>query len=194
MLKYFAALFILASGFCAAPLHQAPSTVLPPVDVEAERYAIYSLFLREMFADKPVKLLVVESQTRPDTYMKEEWDRMEVEPRWQSVVDNYKAKNAQPAAVDNKFKVTLPVTLVSAQEVDQFFREGGGWWQAFYKKYPKSPGLVTFSNVGFNSEMTYALVDVGYSCGGLCGRGGLVLLVKKDGNWTREKDLIAWVS
>jgi len=80
MLKYFAALFILASGFCATPLHRAPSPVLSPVDVEAERYAIYSLFLKQMFADKPVKLLVVENQTRPDTYMKDEWDRMELEP------------------------------------------------------------------------------------------------------------------
>jgi hypothetical protein len=194
MLKYFAALFILASGFCAAPLHRAPTPVLPPVDVEAERYAIYSLFLQHMFADEPVKLLVVKNQTSPDSYIKEEWDRMELEPRWQSVVDDYKAKNVQPAAVENKFKLSTPVTIISAQEVDQIFSEGGGWWQAFYKKYPKSPGLITFSNVGFNPEMTYALVDVGYSCGGLCGRGGLVLLVKKDGSWTTEKDLISWVS
>jgi len=90
--------------------------------------------------------------------------------------------------------VPTPVTLISTQEVDQIFSGGGGWWQAFYKKYPKSPGLVTFSNVGFNPEMNYALVNVGYSCGGLCGRGGLVLLVKKDGNWIKERDLISWVS
>jgi hypothetical protein len=194
MLKYFAALFILASGFCAAPPHRAPAPVLPPVDVEAERYAIYSLFLQHMFADEPGKLVVVRNQTSPDNYVKEEWDGMGVEPRWQSVVDDYKAKNAQPAAVENKFKVSSPVTLIPAREVDQIFGEGGGWWQAFYKKYPKSSGLVTFSNVGFNHEMTYALVDVSHSCGGLCGSGGLVLLVKKDGNWIKEKDLISWVS
>jgi len=198
MLKYFAALFILASGFCAAPPHRAPppapTPAVPQIDLEAERYAIYSLFLKKIVADESVKVLVVENQTRPDTYSEDEWTGMKVEPGWQSVVDDYKTKNLQPAAVESRFKLPTTVKFISAQEVDHFFGEGGGWWKAFFQKYPKASGLVTFSNVGFNPEMTYSLVDVGYSCGGLCGNGALVLLVRKDGNWIIERHLITWVS
>jgi hypothetical protein len=183
------------SGFCAAPRHPAPApTARDMADIEAERYAIYSVFLNENFEDKPNKLLVIQNQTSKDNYLPEEWGSIKVEPSWQAAVDDYKTKNLKPSMIEDKFKVQTKVVLAPSEEIDRLFAEGGGWWQAFYKKYPHSPGLITFSNVGFNLEMTHALVDVSYSCGGLCGRGGLVLLVKKDGKWVKDEDLITWVS
>jgi hypothetical protein len=193
MLKYSVAVFILAFGFCGAR-HPAPQ---PPaartVDVEAERYAVYSVLLNRTF-EKPGKVLVIQSETNKDSTFDDEWQRIEPEPAWKTAVDDYKVKNLRPAIVEAKFSLPTKVTLISKDEVEKFFCEGCGWWAAFYKKYPDAPGLITFSNVGFNEEMNYALVDFSYMYNGLGGGGGLLLLIKKDGKWVKERQLTAWVA
>ena len=201
MLKYFAALAILTSGFCTAPPRGPKAPAVRAEDVEAERYAVYSVLLNNMYGnlkqevgEKQSKVLVVQGQTDKDNTSEEEWRHIKAEPAWKPALDDYKAKNLQPSVIADKLNAPTKVVLVSKEEVEKFFCEGCGWWEAFYKKYPNSPGLITFSNVGFNPEMTYALVDVRYHCGGLCGEGGMVLLVKKDGTWIEEGQLTRWES
>ncbi len=196
MLKYFGVLLILSLGFCAAPHPARQPPTARTVDVEAERYAVYSVVLNRTF-ERPGKVLVIQSQTHKDSTSEDEWNRLKVEPAWKKAVDDYKAKNVQPSVIEDKFdlrNLRRDVKLISKEEVDKFFCEGCGWWEAFYKKYPDSPGLITFSNVGFNDEMNYAVVDFSYVYNGLGGGGGLLLLVKKDGKWITEKQLTAWVA
>jgi|SRR5215831_2472940 len=194
MLKYVAAVLILATGFCAAPPHPAPPRPAPQIDFEAERYAVYSVLLKEMGEDPDPKSLSIEDQTSKDFYSKEEWDQIKVDPAWQPALNDYQAKNSKPVEIEDKFSLPAKVMLLPHAEVNRFFEEGGGWWEAFYRKYPKATGFITLSNVGFNPEMNYALVDVGFHCGGLCGNGSLVLLVKKDGKWVIENNFLFWES
>lgn len=198
MLKYFAAALILAAGFCTGAInHQTQESRQKSIG-EAERYAAYSAVLTAMFVHDSTKLLVIEDKTADDFTAKDEkhWDYIKkgLEPLSQITIDDFTAKNAQPTTIESKFTLTTKVTLVSKSEVDKLFGQGGGWWKAFYEKYPGSSGLITFSNVGFNGDGTQALLYVGYSCGGLCGSGHYVLLAKNNGAWKIEKSVMTWIS
>ena len=54
-----------------------------------------------------------------------------------------------------------------------------------------SPGysLIEFSRVAFNPDRSEAFFAVSNSCGGLCGDGGAVLAIHKQGEWVFRSDL-----
>jgi hypothetical protein len=84
--------------------------------------------------------------------------------------------------------------LVSHREIDSLFAKGGGWWDAFYKKYPNAGGIWRLSRPGYNATGDEAVVYVAHGCGGLCGTGHLYLLSKRDGNWKIENRVMLWIS
>jgi len=81
----------------------------------------------------------------------------------------------------NKERKLLPITdswkknvkILTDNEYKDIFKyktlELG--WEKYYKKYPKSNGIIGFSRVGFNTNYNEAFVYVEYLCGALCGRG-----------------------
>jgi hypothetical protein len=77
----------------------------------------------------------------------------------------------------------IPNELIAREDVAKFFETGGGGWETFYKRYPGSLGLVSFSKVGFNSRHDQAFVYVAKTCQWLCGDGEHVLLEKEGGQW-----------
>jgi hypothetical protein len=69
------------------------------------------------------------------------------------------------------------------------------FWRAFYQRFPRSQGLVTFSRVGFNAARTQAVVLVTRGCGGLCGMGNVVLLDRDPaGRWRVVRSDMLWIS
>jgi hypothetical protein len=56
-------------------------------------------------------------------------------------------------------------------------------WRAYYRKYPSSPGFIMLSRVGFNRQMTEAVVYVERACGSLCADGLFKLLEKEGDRW-----------
>lgn len=66
-------------------------------------------------------------------------------------------------------------------------------------KYEESKGLDTnpfppfrlirFSRVAFNRDRSEAFFAVSNSCGGLCGGGGAILAIQKQGEWVFRSDL-----
>jgi hypothetical protein len=197
MLRYFAAALIVATGFCAGGVNRQQQGPDRKPASEAERYAAYSAVLTAMFVRESNKLLVIEDHTGDDLYGKEvHWDyiKKELDQLSQATIDDFEAENAKSATLENKFNLTTEVKLVSKAEIDKFFGKGGGWWEAFYKTYPKSPGLISFSNVGFNGDVTQAVLYVGHTCGGLCGTGGYLLLTKVKGAWQIQKGVMTWIS
>ena len=77
----------------------------------------------------------------------------------------------------------IPNELIAREEVAKFFESGGSGWDAFYKRYPGSLGLVCFSKVGFNSRRDQAFVYVAKTCHWLCGDGEFIMLKKEGGRW-----------
>jgi hypothetical protein len=64
----------------------------------------------------------------------------------------------------------------------------------FRQTFPGASGIISFSNVGFDSTLHEAIVSVSFVCGGLCGSGYRYVLKKKRGRWGVVSKLMIWVS
>lgn len=83
-----------------------------------------------------------------------------------------------------KLNVRLPYIIFKKGE--RAVEDAGGW-EKFYRKYPGSCGLISFSKPAFNHKRTQALLYVQISCEGLCGRVYFALLDKQNGKWIITK-------
>lgn len=109
------------------------------------------------------------------------------------LVDDYKNKNAKVYKLENKFSIPHTVILISRKELNEIFQNEKGW-DAFYEKYPDSPGTIQISRVGFNSNQTQAILYFGYQRGPLWGEGYRIFLTKDEGEWVVKEEVLMWVS
>lgn len=81
------------------------------------------------------------------------------------LIRDFCAKNAQPQKVWPELRQRLPVILLSREELNSLFSAGHpqkpDGWDRFYAKYPKSPGIITISRVGFNRRGDLAMIYLG---------------------------------
>jgi hypothetical protein len=112
----------------------------------------------------------------------------------QETFSDYLQKAHIACAVGPEFGEPKSYKIIARDEVNNFFKMGGGWWQEFYKKYPTSAGFWQFSRPGYNSARDEAVLYVVHACGGLCGTGHLYLLSKQNGHWTVKNRLLLWIS
>ncbi len=108
------------------------------------------------------------------------------------VKSNQTMFNLQPG-----LHVEKPYTFVSRQEMNRLRGNNG---ETFWRTYPTSGGIRTFSAVGFDSNKTFALVyesSVVPLLGGEgAGSGGILVLQKVDGKWKDlpRKMMCRWIS
>lgn len=112
----------------------------------------------------------------------------------QATIDAFREVNRQQASLQRSFHPAIDYEVVDTAQLESFFKKGGGDWFAFYKRFPGSRGITTFSRVGFSEDGTQALFYVSNVCGGLCGTGMYVVMEKRNGIWTIEKEIEMWVS
>ncbi|MGB6975036.1 MAG: hypothetical protein WBD67_10175 [Terracidiphilus sp.] len=110
----------------------------------------------------------------------------------QATIDAFRKANRKQTTFERSFEITVPYELVKSSEVHSIFKNGG--WPAYYKRFPDSQGLLTFSRVGFNADGKQALFYASNNCGGLCGVGKYVVMQKLDGRWRVEKLIRIWIS
>jgi hypothetical protein len=67
-------------------------------------------------------------------------------------------------------------------------------WHRFHQAFPQSSGIVDFSRVGFDQEVTQAFMYAGNQLGGLAGSGACWLFSKSGGAWVREGVSGLWIS
>jgi hypothetical protein len=65
--------------------------------------------------------------------------------------------------------------------------------ESFEKHFPGNYGYHTFTQVGFNRELTEAVFYTEHNCG-LCGGGKYVYMRKLDGKWVMVGEDVRWVS
>lgn len=183
------------------PLHSMCAKQPPALSrVTEEEYALLSALIDGMYSKETEKLIVVQGQTTTLTPYKspivESLQRVkqQMPALDEETLKDFESKNRQPYVLQELFKVNAKYTLISPKKVGDYFRKDGGWWPAYYKDYPGSQGLMIVSRVGFNSEMTQALVYVSNQVGGLAGEGSFVLLVKDQGGWKRQEKVPIWIS
>jgi hypothetical protein len=178
-------------------------------NIPAEEYAIYAAVIDDMFAsDKvssdsqsKVKLLVIEDRTVNNKFgnFRGEEEGKRVKQEFSSIIsqetiDDYLAKNAKSHQLTKSFDLKLKYTLIQKEKIEQIFKSGLDGWGEFYRQFPYSGGLIALSRAGLDSSGNQALVYIEHGCGGLCGSGHYMLLVKNGLRWTVQKKFMAWIS
>lgn len=189
------------------PVPVIATPLLPQVNPEVEKYAVYSALIKEMYVGDEIKLLVIGQETGchtpPDNEQVEEI-RSEMEVRAieglpeleRETVSDFRVRAKECHSLSRQLDIPIEYVLVTDKELDRSFPTGeiDREWSRFYAKYPESSGIIDLSNVGFNREMNQALVSTGWGCGGLCGAGYFVQLVKEQGVWKVQAKVNTWVS
>jgi hypothetical protein len=112
----------------------------------------------------------------------------------QSTLDTYRKMNGQPALLRSSLHPTVAYQIVNRAQLAPIFCYHCGSWPAYYKRFPGSQGLLTFSRVGFNTDGTQAFFYYSNMCDGLCGTGKYVIMGKYDGRWAIQQEIEMWVS
>lgn len=99
-------------------------------------------------------------------------------------MEDYVQKLCIPGHLSKAFRTDLPRTFISGESVHfegwPIMKNGP---PSFEKLFPGAGGIISFSRVGFNSELDEAVVSTSFVCGGLCGSGWRRFLKKRRGRW-----------
>jgi hypothetical protein len=162
-------------------------------------YSLYSLVLEQLFTN--TNNLVVNQEIRAGgpinnhsfmQSMKEQYSELDTMVFYDPVL-----------AIDsvyyfeNKFSVpSKKVSLISAEEIQYIFSntEINAGWEEFYRRYPNSPGTISFSRIGYNTDKTQAVVDMGNMYASLRGEGFLVFLKLENNKWKIVITMLTWIS
>lgn len=182
-------LILLAAGPGAAGAQEADQT---------EAYIVYATVLQELYVQNDIDLLVIRTETKEfidreaADHLLESWQ--DLHGLTARTVEKFLAASAHSIALESRFGLPTRTVLLNAETFEAFFRNGVSGWKDFYREYPDSSGLITFSNVGFNAEAGQALVYVERTCGPRCGGGRLVLLRLSDERWIVEAVRDLWAA
>lgn len=164
----------------------APTAPAPAVDafsLPTNTYDIYRAALGRLGPLGGGHPLVVREDTATFPWCRQTAGS-EVGAQWREASDNYLAANRSVHKIASGQNLGAPYLVISEQRYSEFF--GGqdlvSSWLRFAESYP-SRTLVTFSAVGFNSDATRAVVQVGVGCGSLCGMWRDFYLERSLGSW-----------
>jgi hypothetical protein len=201
-MKFLIAILIPALLVTSIGLAQSRQTADQP-NISAEEHAIYAAVIDKIFAgdkvslDSTVRMLVIVDQTMstPSALgVRKRLKRAFSPAISQETIENYVVKNAKSYQLTTSLDLKLKYTLVPKEKTDQIFKSGVNGWDEFYRQFPNSRGIISLSRAGFDSSGKQAIVYVAHSCGGLCGAGYYLSLVKKGNEWIVQKSFVAWVS
>lgn len=107
--------------------------------------------------------------------------------------DDFLANNKSRVLLKDLFTLPVKRVFISDEELNIIFKDKL-YWEAFYKKYPNSQGVMTLSNVGFDAQKKQALVYISNSRGSLDAVGIYAVLEKQNDVWRVKEKYEAWVS
>ncbi|MFZ4401836.1 MAG: hypothetical protein ACOYO1_17535 [Bacteroidales bacterium] len=169
-------------------------------NIDSNEYQIYSLILKEKFTTS--NNLVIEQKTTGNLSISFgniyfETLKTENQNLDTTIFNDFINKNNTVYNLDNKFiGSTKSITLISSEEINYLFnsQDINKAWNEFYEKYPKSNGMIKFSRVGFNSDKSQGIVEIGHYYASLGSDGSLVYLVKENNSWRIIKFINTWIS
>jgi len=112
----------------------------------------------------------------------------------QATLDAFRKVNAQQEFLRRSLHPSIDYEVVTSAQLEPIFCHHCGFWPAYYKQFPGSQGLLTFSGVGFSVDGTQAFFYFSNRCEGLCGKGDYVIMEKRDGRWAIQNEINMWVS
>lgn len=162
-----------------------------------DTYNIYSQIIIKDFS-KSYKLIAIEEYTpigfgdikdSDYVYFKQNLKNLKKE-----TFDDFRINNEKSDTIKNYFSNDFDVIILSKNEIDSIFFEKTSSWEAFYKKYGQTQGLLSFSKIGFDKEHLQALLYYGNQSDWLEGNGYFILFEKIGGKWIEKSSFTSWIS
>jgi hypothetical protein len=113
------------------------------------------------------------------------------------LIADWIAKNTRGFILNEPLPIGTPYRLATADELSTLFGDADPAvnWRRFHARYPKTPGLIRVSRVGFDPARAQAVVYVEFECGATCGSGRLVHLARGEaGRWRVLSGELLWVA
>jgi hypothetical protein len=166
----------------------------PKISYDSEAYAVYSAVIRDLYVNERTTQIVFaktndchaanQSESTDNSF---NWATQRLPSLQRDTLTHF---NSSPNCLPLEGNLNLPVDYdVFTSDFDN-----PNFWTTFYKNYPHANGFIQLSAVGFNTDFSQAVVEAGYTCGGLCGSGQLVVLEKRDGYWRVVDRVKTWIS
>jgi hypothetical protein len=109
-------------------------------------------------------------------------------------VEDFRERNGEATPLRSDLDLGTPYSLLSRAEMSAMFSQNQDGWRIFYDRFPEAPGITTVSRVGFNLSLDQALVYVGTQSHWLAGAGYYLLLLKVNGTWVIDQQVMTWIS
>ena len=105
-------------------------------------------------------------------------------------------RNREQVNFSSVLNLTVPYVLLSEQNQEVIFDQPDikTAWLEFSDKYNGARNLLRFSQVGYNYEITNALVYVEHLCGIECSSGRFIALKLMDDRWVVKGSKLIWVA
>jgi len=100
----------------------------------------------------------------------------------EETLTDFLAKSCERHPVDPDLNPGGRLTCLSDEELQSIFEDLDGW-KKFYLRFPESKGIVKFSRVGFDRDMTQALVYARHQTGWLSGISSYWFFSKLNREW-----------
>ena len=173
-------------------------TPTPQPDLETETYRVYSALIETRYLNAYVQRIVIQDET--SLFISDDLDMRlkDIKQAFklkQDTLNDFKDQNQTPEPLKNAFNLSVEINLVSQEEFQKIFNDPQkDGWKTFYEKYPNSQGRMELSGIGFNINITQALVYAGNMSYALAGAGYFYLLENQDGTWVVVNETMVWIS
>ena len=170
-----------------------------PKSYEVEEYLVYSSIIEHNFKNKLIVInaftMYEESPGNPGNLSDFKGYIHTFPGLSEQTIQSFIKRNNSSFALNNKLlKVKNKKIILQKREVIiRIFKEQNGW-DKYYRIFPGSQGFMTLSKVGFNSDISEAIVYMGNSSAFLGGGGSVIYLIKKDGRWIIKREMSSWAS
>jgi hypothetical protein len=171
----------------------------PIRNTSAEEYAVYSAIIDQLHDEDRLRLFLVRDHTAPCLRNNEWCSDRQIRDRLphlkRETLADYLTQNRESAGLSKSFNLQRPAVMLSDHDLSTMLittklkvnfaplssRKIN--WSVFYDRYPLAPGLISLSRVGFDSQMTQALVyeEIQANDNGTWGR--YLVLTRETGEW-----------
>lgn len=174
----------------ANPTPTLPPAETPELDREIEESAVYTALLENSFIGDHIEQYLIMDQTRvnhPELLEQDLANLQKFKPLDKELMDDFLAANQQPTALEPILDIELQYQLLTQEEVNELrpLDEESGW-QIYYEKFPNAVGFIYLSRVGFNADLSQAVVYYEQYHYDQPIKGGYQVLNRQDGEWVVE--------
>lgn len=192
-----AGLLLAALALCAGRAAGEEFDATAPPGLLDEEYAVYRAVIGHGLAPETPRLVIASGTVAPQAALaalREQpvtvLEPYALEP---DLIEDFVLANQRPAELSERLDLDVEYALIGNAALNGVLADGG--WTGFYDRFPAAPGVLRLSRIGFNAQLTRALVVIEQLCGSECGGGRLVLLERTgEGPWQVSAGELLWLA